>query len=113
MTFDDGYADNYQAATDILTPLGISGVFYVTVGCIDKQRLPWPSLLRYAFLTSKRGSWAEIEGSVWTLSSTQERIRAFDRASEHCSSCQGPIRMSSSSRYRSSWGPNLRDPCSG
>jgi peptidoglycan/xylan/chitin deacetylase (PgdA/CDA1 family) len=89
VTFDDGYADNYQAANDILSPRGIAGVFYVTIDCIDKQRLPWPSLLRYAFLTSKRESWTEADGSVWLLSSTQQRIQAFERASEYCGKLSG------------------------
>jgi|CZLA01.1.fsa_nt_gi peptidoglycan/xylan/chitin deacetylase (PgdA/CDA1 family) len=89
VTFDDGYADNYQAANDILSPLGIPGVFYVTVDCVDKQRLPWPSLLRYAFLTSKKDCWTETDGPVWALSSTQQRIQAFERASEYCGKLSG------------------------
>jgi peptidoglycan/xylan/chitin deacetylase (PgdA/CDA1 family) len=89
VTFDDGYADNYQVANDILSPLGIPAVFYVTVDCIDKQHLPWPSLLRYAFLTSKQKCWTEGDGQVWPFASTADRIRAFDRASEHCSRLAG------------------------
>jgi peptidoglycan/xylan/chitin deacetylase (PgdA/CDA1 family) len=89
ITFDDGYADNYQAARDILSPLGIPGVFYVVVDCIERQRLPWPSLLRYAFLTSKKDSWSEAGGAQWPLTSTEQRTQAFDRASEHCSKLSG------------------------
>lgn len=89
VTFDDGYADNYQAANDILIPLGIPAVFYVTVDCVDRQRLPWPSLLRYAFLTSKKAIWSEVDVTVWPLSSTAKRIQAFDRASEYCSKLSG------------------------
>jgi peptidoglycan/xylan/chitin deacetylase (PgdA/CDA1 family) len=89
VTFDDGYADNYQAANDILSPLGIPGVFYVTVDCLDRQRLPWPSLLRYSFLASKTENWTEPDGPVWMLSSNQQRIRAFDRASEYCGKLSG------------------------
>jgi peptidoglycan/xylan/chitin deacetylase (PgdA/CDA1 family) len=89
ITFDDGYADNYQAANDILSPLGIPAVFYVTVECIDKQRLPWPSLLRYAFLSSRKSGWSERDGPVWTFSSEEQRIQALNRASEHCSKLSG------------------------
>jgi peptidoglycan/xylan/chitin deacetylase (PgdA/CDA1 family) len=89
VTFDDGYADNYQTANDILSPMGIPGVFYVTVDCVDKQRLPWPSRLRYAFLTSKKDRWTEPDGPVWALSSTQQRIQALERASEYCGKLSG------------------------
>jgi peptidoglycan/xylan/chitin deacetylase (PgdA/CDA1 family) len=89
LTFDDGYADNFLAANDILTPLGIPAAFYVTVDCIDRQRPPWPSRVRHAFLTSKKQSWREINGGVWPLSSNQQRIRAFERASEYCSKVSG------------------------
>jgi peptidoglycan/xylan/chitin deacetylase (PgdA/CDA1 family) len=64
-------------------------VFYVTIDCIDKQRLPWPGLLRYAFLTSKTNGWSEGNGPVWPLASTEQRIAALDRASEHCSRLSG------------------------
>lgn len=89
VTFDDGYADNYQAANDILSPLGIPAVFYVTVDCIDRQRLPWPSLLRYAFLTSKRNDWSDIDGSMWPLASREQRLHAFLRAAGYCSKLTG------------------------
>jgi peptidoglycan/xylan/chitin deacetylase (PgdA/CDA1 family) len=89
ITFDDGYADNYPAANGILRPLGIPGVFYVTVGCIDQQRLPWPSILRHAFLTTKKDRWREADGRDWFLSSAEQRTLAFDRASEHCSRLSG------------------------
>jgi peptidoglycan/xylan/chitin deacetylase (PgdA/CDA1 family) len=90
VTFDDGYADNYQVASEILSRAGIPGVFYVTVDCIDRQRLPWPSLLRYAFLTSKNRNWTDPAGTVWTLESTAQRTQAFGRASEYCTKLSGP-----------------------
>ncbi len=89
ITFDDGYADNYQAAKNVLHPLGIPGVFYVVVDCIDRQRLPWPSLLRYAFLSSQKNRWTEANGTAWILSSTAQRLAAFERASEYCCKLAG------------------------
>jgi peptidoglycan/xylan/chitin deacetylase (PgdA/CDA1 family) len=89
VTFDDGYADNCRTATEILSPLGIPAVFYVTVDCIDRQRLPWPSQLRYAFLTSKKKSWSESDNSLWPLTSTEHRTQAFLKAVEQCSKLSG------------------------
>jgi peptidoglycan/xylan/chitin deacetylase (PgdA/CDA1 family) len=89
ITFDDGYADNYQAAKNILTPLGIPAVFYVVVDSIDRQRLPWPGRLRYAFLTSAQREWAEAAGRTWSLASTEQRLAGFERASEYCSKLAG------------------------
>jgi peptidoglycan/xylan/chitin deacetylase (PgdA/CDA1 family) len=89
VTFDDGYADNYQVASGILNAFGIPGVFYVTVDCIERQRLPWPSLLRHAFLTSHKKNWASEENKLWPLSSVEERVHAFEHASESCSRLSG------------------------
>lgn len=88
ITFDDGYADNYQAA-NILRPLGIPAAFYVTVDCVDRQRLPWPSQLRYVFLTSKKKSWSGVDGSVWPLTSAEQRTQAFLKCVEHCCRLSG------------------------
>lgn len=92
VTFDDGYADNYQAASQILTPLGVPAAFYVTVDSIDNRRLPWTARLRYSFLTSKKESWSEGEGKtvpgktsvgkIWPLGAEHERNRAFERVAE-------------------------------
>jgi peptidoglycan/xylan/chitin deacetylase (PgdA/CDA1 family) len=40
LTFDDGYADNYQAAR-ILKKYGMTGVFYITAGCIESEERFW------------------------------------------------------------------------
>lgn len=89
ITFDDGYVDNYEAAVESLSPLGIPGAFYVTVDCIERQLLPWPSLLRHAFLISKKNRWTEADGRAWSLSSTEQRLQAFQRASEYCCKLSG------------------------
>jgi peptidoglycan/xylan/chitin deacetylase (PgdA/CDA1 family) len=47
ITFDDGYADNLQAAR-ILAKYGASGTFYLTAGCLAGGGDPfWPAELRY------------------------------------------------------------------
>jgi peptidoglycan/xylan/chitin deacetylase (PgdA/CDA1 family) len=83
VTFDDGYADNYQIAKPILDQTGVPGVFYVVADCIRRQILPWPSQLRHAFLTGKRNSW-EDSGKKWPLETREQRLLAFEEASKHC-----------------------------
>ena len=36
VTFDDGYADNFEVAAPILNEFGIPAVFYATVACVDQ-----------------------------------------------------------------------------
>lgn len=40
-TFDDGYADNYYHAYQILKKYGVTGTFYMTVGCVGNTRPFW------------------------------------------------------------------------
>ena len=46
LTFDDGYADNYQAAR-ILKKYGMTGVFYITAGCIESEERFWVGEIRH------------------------------------------------------------------
>jgi peptidoglycan/xylan/chitin deacetylase (PgdA/CDA1 family) len=45
ITFDDGYADNLDAAR-VLQAHGISATFYITAGCLSGEAPFWPSELR-------------------------------------------------------------------
>lgn len=45
ITFDDGYADNYEAAR-VLARYGATGTFYLTAGCLDAEKPFWVSELR-------------------------------------------------------------------
>ncbi len=49
ITFDDGYRDNHAVAAPILERHGMKGVFYITVDCVEQQKLPWFCRLRHAF----------------------------------------------------------------
>lgn len=40
-TFDDGYADNATIAAPILSANGLSGLFFLATGFIDRPSLPW------------------------------------------------------------------------
>jgi peptidoglycan/xylan/chitin deacetylase (PgdA/CDA1 family) len=83
VTFDDGYTDNEEVAMPILDRLGIPATFYVTVDCLERRALPWPSRLRYAFRASKKKSWADDVGTIWTLSDAVSREHAYLSACDH------------------------------
>jgi peptidoglycan/xylan/chitin deacetylase (PgdA/CDA1 family) len=46
LTFDDGYADNFEAART-LERHGATGTFYLTAGCLDAGLPFWPAEIRY------------------------------------------------------------------
>jgi len=46
LTFDDGYADNFEAAR-VMRRHGVSGTFYLTAGCLQGGQPFWPAELRY------------------------------------------------------------------
>lgn len=86
ITFDDGYADNYEVALPVLERLGIPATFYVTVGAIERvDRALWFIRLRHAFATSQKLAWLdERQGRTYSLTGAQNRHTAFLDACEHC-----------------------------
>lgn len=89
VTFDDGYADNYEIAAPILNDLGIPAIFYVTVECVEEGRLPWPALLRFTFRTTKQEKWIDSSGKRWPLSSETEREEALLVSCDECGKLAG------------------------
>lgn len=77
ITFDDGYTDNYEIAMPILNQVGVPATFYVTVDCIERRTLPWPSRLRFAFRTTQKTSWVDSTCKSWNLSSAEDRETAY------------------------------------
>lgn len=83
-TFDDGYADNFQAGK-ILKRYGGTGTFYLTAACIDRQEPFWLSEVIYLVLKSNRRNFT-IEQSgrklQFNLSSRRERWKTIGRIVE-------------------------------
>jgi peptidoglycan/xylan/chitin deacetylase (PgdA/CDA1 family) len=54
ITFDDGYADNYDHAYRLLRAAGLPATFYVTTGALDGGPALWTAKLRYMVRTTTR-----------------------------------------------------------
>lgn len=89
VTFDDGYADNYEIVAPVLNGVGVPATFYVTVESVEEGRLPWPARLRFLFRTTKRASWADSSGRSWPLSSAVEREKAYLLSCDECGKLAG------------------------
>jgi len=77
VTFDDGYADNYEVAATVLDQVGIRAAFYVAVDCVENAKLPWPGRLRHSFYSTRKTSWDGQDGSVWPLDNLEQKQGAF------------------------------------
>ena len=86
VTFDDGYADNYEVAAPILNEIGIPATFYVVVECVGQGKLPWPARLRFVFRNTTKEAWNEAGGTVWPLQNRDQRESAYLRVCDLC--CQ-------------------------
>lgn len=85
VTFDDGFADNYQFAAPILNHLGIRAAFYASVSLIGTSAAPWYCRLRYAFSTTHKAEWIDVSnGKVWDLTHPASREAALLTSFDCC-----------------------------
>lgn len=85
ITFDDGFADNYELAAPILEHYGIRAAFYVTVGTVGSTQGPWFCRLRRTFQVTERREWLDpFSGQVWDLTVAENRWDATLSASRRC-----------------------------
>jgi peptidoglycan/xylan/chitin deacetylase (PgdA/CDA1 family) len=55
VTFDDGYADNFEHAFPILKRHGIPATVFLVTGCVGTGRIPWHDQVLLAFAATRRG----------------------------------------------------------
>ena len=84
ITFDDGYANNYQYAFPLLREMGLPFIIFVTTGLIDSDRILWTDLLEFAvFSTDKPVVHADFIGESLPIGDSQSKRQAIARLKEH------------------------------
>jgi len=81
VTFDDGFADNYELALPILNRYGVPASFYIMVDAVENGTLPWYCRIRFAFNTTKKAEWKDpATGRRFRLDLPEERNAAMNLA---------------------------------
>jgi peptidoglycan/xylan/chitin deacetylase (PgdA/CDA1 family) len=90
VTFDDGFADNYEEALPVLARYCVPATFYIMVNAVETGSLPWYCRLNFAFNSTRRREWADPErNDVCSIEAAQERRAALTRAQDTCASKTG------------------------
>jgi len=77
VTFDDGFADNYEVALPVLSKYGIPATFYIMVDSVENGTLPWYCRVRFAFNTTRVPRWCSPDGKrTYDLTVLEERNAA-------------------------------------
>jgi peptidoglycan/xylan/chitin deacetylase (PgdA/CDA1 family) len=81
VTFDDGFADNYDVALPILSRYGIPATFYIMVNAVETGTPPWYCRLNFAFRTTTVPAWQHPEnGRTFELGSASGKTAALSTA---------------------------------
>jgi peptidoglycan/xylan/chitin deacetylase (PgdA/CDA1 family) len=96
VTFDDGYLDNLEIASPILSRFGISAAFYLTVNMIGQSDVPWFCRVRNAFVRTPCAQWnSSLHNKKWDLSSSRSRdaalLAAYDLCAPHVGQTQNEV----------------------
>jgi peptidoglycan/xylan/chitin deacetylase (PgdA/CDA1 family) len=92
VTFDDGFADNYEIALPILSRYGIPATFYIMVDAVANGILPWYCRIRFAFSTTAKTQWINPEtNQKYTFNTSLERKAAMTAAWECAAKMTGRV----------------------
>lgn len=92
VTFDDGFADNYEVALPILSRYGIPATFYIMVDAVANGSLPWYCRLRFAFNTTRRPDWIDVSTNrTYPLQTPEQRMLALTAAWENAARMTGTL----------------------
>ncbi len=81
VTFDDGFADNYECALPVLRRYGVPATFYIMVNAVQTGVLPWYCRLNSAFRTTAKPEWKDPERArTYRLENASEIQAGLNRA---------------------------------
>lgn len=81
VTFDDGYADNYDVALPVLSRYGVPATFYIMVNAVETGIPPWYCRLNFAFRTTRRPEWTDPDQrQSYKIERTHEKEAALKTA---------------------------------
>ena len=112
ITFDDGYADNLNAAR-ILAKYGASATFYLTAGCLEGGEPFWPVELRYLVRALPARKHTLREGAVevaFDLTHPENRHAVIKQLTKVFKSHPVPVRDALREQLRATAGHALSMP---
>lgn len=92
VTFDDGYEDNYSVAAPIMERYGVRGAVYLSVDCVQKQKIPWFCRIQYLFREAGRRKSVlrdEEFGRTWNFGDPDDHREAFALYNRSCAELEG------------------------